>query len=158
MIARSVHDASDDLPISRRIFETLSFQWTWAYNLTRGHAVMIPFDWFFAINEFNGPSAGNCKEEAIVQGICEIVERHVSSIISHEQRSVPSIRPESARDPLVVDMLAKYRKCGIRLFLSDFTLDTGIPTVGVLAYDPRPIRRPVKSSGPQAPRPVPKRP
>ena len=137
MIARSVHDASDDLPISRRIFETLSFKWTWAFNLTRGHAVRIPFDWFFAINEFNGPSAGNCKEEAILQGICEIVERHVSSIISHEQRRVPSIRPESARDPLVVDMLAKYRKCGIRLFLSDFTLDTGIPTVGVLAYDPQ---------------------
>lgn len=137
MIARSVHDASEDLPISRRIFETLSFQWTWAFNLTRGLAVMIPFDWFFAINEFNGPSAGNCKEEAILQGICEIVERHVSSIISHDQRRVPSIRPESARDPLVVDMLAKYRKCGIRLFLSDFTLDTGIPTVGVLAYDPQ---------------------
>jgi len=72
-----------------------------------------------------------------LQGICEIVERHVSSIISHEQRRVTSIRPESARDPLVVDMLAKYRKCGIRLFLSDFTLDTGIPTVGVLAYDPQ---------------------
>jgi len=49
MIARSVHDASEDLPISRRIFETLSFQWTWAFNLTRGHAVMIPFDWFLPL-------------------------------------------------------------------------------------------------------------
>jgi ribosomal protein S12 methylthiotransferase accessory factor len=137
MIARSVHDASEDLPKSRMIFERLPFRWAWAFNLTRGHAVRIPFDWFFAINEFNGPSAGNCKEEAILQGICEIVERHVSSIISHEQRRVPLIRPESARDPLVVEMLAKYRKCGIRLFLSDFTLDTGIPTVGVLAYDPQ---------------------
>jgi ribosomal protein S12 methylthiotransferase accessory factor len=137
MIARSVHDVSADLSVSRRLFETLSFKWTWAFNLTRGQAVMIPFDWFFAINEFNGPSAGNCKEEAILQGLCEIVERHVSSIISHERRRVPAIRPESARDPLVLEMLAKYRTCGIRLFLSDFTLDTGIPTVGVLAYDPR---------------------
>ncbi len=137
MIARSVHDASEDLPQARRIFESLSFKWTRAFNLTRGQAVMIPFDWFFTINEFNGSSAGNCREEAILQGICEIVERHVSSIISHEQRRVPAIRPESAQDPLVVGMLDRYRQCGIRLFISDFTLDTGIPTVGVLAYDPQ---------------------
>jgi ribosomal protein S12 methylthiotransferase accessory factor len=136
-IARSVHDASEDLPISRRIFESLSFKWTRAFNLTRGHPVLIPFDWFFGINEFNGSSAGNCREEAILQGICEIVERHVSSIISHAQLRVPAIRPESAQDPLVVDLLDRYRRCGIRVYISDFTLDTGIPTVGVLAYDPQ---------------------
>jgi ribosomal protein S12 methylthiotransferase accessory factor len=136
MIARSVHDDSDDLPVSRRIFESLPFNWTWAFNLTRGSAVRIPFDWFFAINEFNGPSAGNCQEEAILQGICEIVERHVSSVISHERLAVPAIRPETARDPMVVEMLAKYSRCGIRLAVSDFTLGMGIPSVGVLAYDP----------------------
>lgn len=136
-IARSVHDASEDLPKIRRIFESMPFKWTRAYNLTQGQTVMIPFDWFFTINEFNGSSAGNCREEAILQGVCEIVERHVSSIISQDQLRVPAIRPESARDPLVVDMLAKYHTCGVHLFLSDFTLDTGIPTVGVLAYDPQ---------------------
>ena len=137
MIARSVHDDSEDLPQVRRVFESLSFKWTPAFNLTQGQAVMVPFDWFFAINEFNGSSAGNCREEAVLQGICEIVERHVSSIISHEQRRVPKIHPESALDPLVVHMQDRYRQCGIRLHLSDFTLDTGIPTVGVLAYDPQ---------------------
>ena len=136
-IARSVHDGSQDLTEARRVFESLPFRWTRAFNLTRGLAVMIPFDWFWTLNEFNGSCAGNCKEEAILQGICEIVERHVSSIVSHEHRRVPAVLAESARDPLVVDMLAKYRRCGIRLFLSDFTLDTGIPTVGVLAYDPQ---------------------
>jgi ribosomal protein S12 methylthiotransferase accessory factor len=34
------------------------------------------------------------------------------------------------------DMLAKYARCGIHLFISDFTLDMGVPSVGVLAYDP----------------------
>jgi ribosomal protein S12 methylthiotransferase accessory factor len=136
LIARSVHDESEDLPRSRRIFESLPLRWAPACNLTRGTEVMVPFDWFFAINQFNGPSAGNCAEEAILQGICEIVERHVSSVISHERRRVPAVRSESAADPLAVEMLAKYRACGIRLFLSDFTLDMGIPTVGVLAWDP----------------------
>jgi ribosomal protein S12 methylthiotransferase accessory factor len=136
MIARSVHDDSDDLPASRRIFESLPFNWAWAFNLTRGTVVQVPFDWFFAINEFNGPSAGNCKEEAILQGICEIVERHVSSVISHERLAVPAIRPKTAKDPMVVEMLAKFSRCGIRLAVSDFTLSMGIPSIGVLAHDP----------------------
>ena len=111
-------------------------KWTWGFNLTRNEPVLIPFDWFFAINEFNGPSAGNCVEEAISQGICEVVERHVSSLISQEKISVPAIRPESATDPLVKEMLEKYKANNIQVFLSDFSLDMGIPSVGVLAYDP----------------------
>jgi ribosomal protein S12 methylthiotransferase accessory factor len=136
MIAKSVHDESADLPITRKIFENLPLKWTWAYNLTRQEATLVPFDWFFAINEFNGPSAGNCAEEAISQGICEIVERHTSSLVSHNQLKVPAVRVDSATDSLVVEMIGKYRKVGVKLFVSDFTLDTGIPTVGVLAYDP----------------------
>jgi len=136
MIARSVHDESDDLPVARKIFEDLPLKWTWGYNLTREKEVLIPFDWFFAINAFNGPSAGNCVEEALIQGICEIVERHTSSVVSHNKMKVAAIRPQSATDPLVVEMLQKYSAAGVRLFLSDFSLDTGIPTVGALAYDP----------------------
>ena len=136
MIAQSVHDTSKELEASKKIFEELSLKWTWAYNLTRGQEVVIPFNWFFTINEFNGPSAGNCNEEALNQGICEIVERHVSSIISHKRLNVPLINPDTATDPMVVEMITKYRNAGIKLYLSDFSLDTGIPTVGVLAYDP----------------------
>lgn len=135
-IAQSVHDQSDDLPVSLKIFENLPLKWTWGYNLTRQKEVLIPFDWFFSINEFNGPSAGNCVEEALSQGICEIVERHTSSVVSHNRLKVAAIRPESATDPMVLEMLQKYRKAGINLYLSDFSLDTGIPTVGVMAYDP----------------------
>ena len=136
MIAKSVHDESDDLPAARKIFENLPLKWTWAYNLTRKKEILVPFDWFFSINEFNGPSAGNCTEEAISQGICEIIERHTSAVISHKRLKVPAIRAESATDPLVVEMIGKYRNAGVKLFASDFTLDTGIPSVGVLAYDP----------------------
>ena len=136
MIASSVHDDSDDLPVSRKIFENLPFKWTRAYNLTRKTETLVPFDWFFAINEFNGPSAGNCVEEALSQGICEIVERHTSSLVSHNKMRVPLIRPESATDPLVVQMIQKFQKIGVKLYLSDFSLGMGIPSVGALAYDP----------------------
>ena len=136
MIAKSVHDVSDDLPLSRKIFENLPLKWTRGYNLTRGKEILIPFDWFFSINEFNGPSAGNCQEEALIQGICEIVERHTSSVVSHKKLKVAAIRHQSVSDPLAVEMLQKYKNAGVDIYLSDFSLDTGIPTVGALAHDP----------------------
>src|SRR6056297_3448064 len=136
LIARSVHDEAVDNEISREIFSDLPLKWTWGYDLTNNRQIMVPFDWFFAINAFNGTSAGNCPEEAICQGICEIVERHVSALICRQKIPVPAINPQSATDPVVVDMLDKFRKNGISLYLSDFTLDMGIPTIGVLAHDP----------------------
>ncbi|MFZ7126983.1 MAG: YcaO-like family protein [Desulfobacterales bacterium] len=136
LIARSVHDDSGDLEAAERVFETLPMKWTPAFNMTRDREMLVPFDWFYAINEFNGPSAGNCAEEALSQGICEVIERHVSSIVSRNRLAVPAIRPESATDGKAVEMLGKYARNGIRLHISDFSLDTGIPTVGVLAYDP----------------------
>ena len=135
-IAKSVHDDSPDLEKALNLFSGLPLQWTWSYNLTRDEAFLIPFNWFFAINEYNGPSAGNCMEEAILQGISELVERHVSSIVSRNQLRVPTIDLDSATDPLVREMIEKYRRVGVKLYASDFSLDTGIPTVAVLAYDP----------------------
>ena len=135
-IARSVHDESGDLDASREIFESLPLRWTGAWSLTREKEVLVPLDWFYAINAFNGPSAGNCVEEALSQGICEIVERHVSSEISRRKISTPLIDPVSSTDRLVQEMLGKYARAGIQVTITDFTLDMGIPSVGVLAYDP----------------------
>ncbi|SPD75264.1 YcaO-like protein [uncultured Desulfobacterium sp.] len=135
-IAGSVHDVSEHLDRAAEIFSTLPLKWTWAYNITRDRELLIPFDWFFTINEFNGPSAGNCVEEAVLQGICEIVERHVSSIISRNRLKTAGIDPDSATDPLVMEMIKKYRAIGVNLFISDFSLNTGIPSIGVLAFDP----------------------
>jgi ribosomal protein S12 methylthiotransferase accessory factor len=135
-IAKSVHDDSADLEASKRIFESLPLRWTGAWSLTQEREVLVPLNWFYAINAFNGPSAGNCVEEALCQGICEIVERHVSSVISRGRLTTPRIDPRTPRDRRVREMLDKYARAGIQLAITDFTLDMGIPSVGVLAYDP----------------------
>lgn len=135
-IIKSVHDNAGDASRAMEIFENLDLKWTKGYNLTKDEEVLIPFDWFFTINQFNGSCAGNCNEEALNQGICEVVERHVSSLVSSNNLDVPTIELESITDPLCLEMIEKYEKAGIKLWISDFTLDTGIPTIGVLAYDP----------------------
>ena len=135
-IIRSVHDNPADAHSIKPIFDSLNLEWTRGYNLTLGREVLVPFTWFYMINEFNGPCAGNCNEEALIQGICELVERHTSSLVSHEKLAVPGIRLDTFTDPLVKEMLAKYRHCGIQVHASDFSLDTGISTIAVLAWDP----------------------
>jgi ribosomal protein S12 methylthiotransferase accessory factor len=135
-IAQSVDDASEDREIAQQFFSQLPLQWTWAHSLTRGDAIMIPFNWFWTINQFNGSCAGNGIEEALCQGISEVVERHVSSVISHQKRRIPLINPDTIQDPVVRELIGKYRANGIELILSDFTLDMGIPSVGALAWDP----------------------
>ena len=134
-IIKSVHDNKEDALKVKPIFDNLPLKWTQGYNLTKKQEVLIPFNWFYMINEFNGPSAGNCTEEALIQGICELVERHTSSIVSHETLNVPGINLDSFTDPLVIEMLGKYKREGIHVYASDFSLDTGISTIGVLAWD-----------------------
>ncbi len=137
LIARSVHEEeAEEHGPAGEVFADLPLKWSRAHDLSRDRTVLLPFDWFFAINEFNGTSAGNCLEEAICQGICEVVERHVSARICREKMAVPGIDPASVTDPTALELLGKFKKNGIRLYLSDFTLDMGVPTVSVLAYDP----------------------
>ncbi len=135
-LLQSVHDTTLTPELLEELLSGLPMRWTWATNLSSGSDVLVPFSWFYAINEFNGPSAGNTYEEAILQGICEIVERHVCAVVSREKRKTPAIDPDSVTDPVARTLIDKFRRCGIELYLNDFSLDTGIPTVGALAWDP----------------------
>ena len=56
--------------------------------------------------------------------------------MSRGRLNVPGIRADSITDPVVRDLIDKFQRAGVRIHLSDFSLDTGIPTVGVLAWDP----------------------
>ena len=135
-IIKSVHDNREDALKVKSIFDNLPLQWTKGYNLTKQQEILIPFNWFYMINEFNGSCAGNCNEEALVQGVCELVERHTSSIVSHENLNVPGINLDSFKEPLTIKMLNSFKKEGIKVYASDFSLESGISTVGILAWDP----------------------
>lgn len=134
-LLHSVHDTRSSAELLGQLLENIPMQWAWGTNVTTGQDVLIPFSWFYAINEFNGPSAGNTLEEAALQGICEIVERHVCALVSHEKIVTPGLDLASVQDPVARDLLHKFRAQDIELYLNDFSLDTGICTVGALAID-----------------------
>ncbi|MFH1136127.1 MAG: YcaO-like family protein [Pseudomonadota bacterium] len=135
-LAASVHHDPRDLDRARLALGGLKLAWTTGYNLTRKQECLVPFNWFYEINQFNGSSAGNTLEEAVSQGLFEVVERHVSALVSRGRLATPSIDPESLQNPVSRELRDNFRRAGVQVFLKDFSLGQGIPTVAALAYDP----------------------
>ncbi|MDR3089388.1 MAG: YcaO-like family protein [Desulfobulbaceae bacterium] len=134
-LLKSVGDQALDGAELRQLLAGIPMRWAWATELSSGESVLLPFSWFFAINEFNGSSAGNTMEEAALQAVCELVERHVSSLISRGRLAVPEIDADSFTDPVARELARKFAVAGVDLKLYDFSLNTGIATVAAVGFD-----------------------
>ncbi len=98
----------------------------------------VPLDLFRRLGEFNGSSAGNTDVESLLQGACELVERHVCCLIDRKQPELPGIAltPEAIADPVLRELLAKFHQNGITVLLKDCSLGMPVPTIGAIAWDP----------------------
>jgi ribosomal protein S12 methylthiotransferase accessory factor len=121
---------------ARQILDLVRWRFAPALDLAGRKEVALPLDWFKKLNEFNGSSAGNSAEESILQGLCELVERHVCAVIDRDRPTLPTIDPASCTDPVLRDLLDAFARNGVQVWLKDFTLGLPGPTVGALAYDP----------------------
>jgi ribosomal protein S12 methylthiotransferase accessory factor len=119
-----------------RLLDLVPWRFCPALNVTRNREEVIPLDWFKKLNEFNGSSAGNTPEEAVLQGACELVERHVSAIVDRHNPVLPTIDPDSLNDPTLISLHRCFTDNGIKVILKDLSLGFPVPTVGALAFDP----------------------
>ncbi len=128
----------DDLPPQKAeaLLDLLPWQFFPVTDLVQGKEVWAPLNWFKKLGEFNGTSAGNTQEESLLQGLCELVERHVCCLIDREQRICPTIDPASLDDPTLQELMAAFERENIHIILKDFSLGMPVPTVGAVAYDP----------------------
>ena len=122
---------------ARRLMDLVRWRFCPALNVATGETCVLPLDWFKTLNEFNGSSAGNTPEESVLQGGCELVERHVSALIDRISPELPTINQETLTDPVLCDLCERFRKNGILLILKDFSLGLPVPTVAALAFDPK---------------------
>ena len=118
------------------IINAINMEWTEALRPADHQSRWLPFSWFWPINEYNGSASGNSLAEAAVQAISEVVERHVCSVITYGRLTTPTIRSDSLRDPVVKELVDRFRALDINVILKDFSLGLGIPTVGAIAWDP----------------------
>jgi ribosomal protein S12 methylthiotransferase accessory factor len=137
-IGQILQSVDEQLPeeLARELMDLLQWHFVPVTRLDTGQECMAPLEWFKKINEFNGSSAGNCPEESILQGVCELVERHVCALADRGRLETPSLDAQGFDDPVLRELWAAFASQGVHVLLKDFSLGLPVPTVAALAHDP----------------------
>jgi ribosomal protein S12 methylthiotransferase accessory factor len=119
-------------------------EWTPVWSLTRETVRYLPTsfcyyrypcdpDVEFCVGCSNGNAAGNCLEEAILQGFLELVERDAVSLWWYNRVRMPGVDLESFGEPYLGQLEAFLRTRRRDLWALDLTNDLKIPAFGVLS-------------------------
>jgi ribosomal protein S12 methylthiotransferase accessory factor len=82
----------------------------------------------------NGCAAGNTREEAIVQGFLELVERDSYAIWWYNRVRRPEVDLSQFDDSYVRDLQAQLAGTGRRVWVIDITNDLGIPSYVAMSH------------------------
>ncbi len=118
--------------------------WTTTWSLTNDRPVLVPagYVWFghpdiskhfYAVSDGNGNAAGSVREEAILQGLCELIERDSVAIWWYNRLRRPAFDLDSLDDPYVETLRRYYRSLGRELWMIDITADLGVPTFAAIS-------------------------
>jgi ribosomal protein S12 methylthiotransferase accessory factor len=138
------HERFDAVPV--RFDPSRPIEWTPAWSLTHGDTRWLPtaFCYYeypiareeaFCIADSNGCAAGNNREEAILQGLLELVERDATAMWWYCRVPRPAVDIASFRDAGFDAMVEFYRRQGRTLVAQDLTTDLGIPTICAVSWD-----------------------
>ncbi|PTL81181.1 TOMM precursor leader peptide-binding protein [Vitiosangium sp. GDMCC 1.1324] len=85
----------------------------------------------------NGCAAGNCVEEAILQGFMELIERDSVSLWWYNRVRRPRVDLDSFDEPYFAELRSYYRSLGRDLWVLDLTTDLGIPAFAAISASTR---------------------
>jgi oxazoline/thiazoline synthase len=130
-----VHD-SDHMPTPAPFDRSAEIEWSPVWSLRDKRFKYLPTTllYFFyrgpaaQLADSNGCAAGNTREEAIVQGFLELVERDAYAIWWYNRVQRPQVDLAQFDDSYVRDLQTQLAETGRRLWVLDVTSDLGIPT------------------------------
>jgi YcaO-like protein with predicted kinase domain len=117
--------------------------WAEAAELMTGESIWVPFECVSTnfvepnragvtfIASSNGLASGNHRLEAIVHGLCELIERDSYALwVARGGSGHPGTRVDlkTVQDGAVQDLLARLPAAGVLVAVWDLTGDTGIPS------------------------------
>jgi oxazoline/thiazoline synthase len=126
--------------------EQTPIDWTPVWSLTKNRHCYVPTAYCYANvptlsgEQFcrynsNGHAAGNCLEEAILQGFFELVERDAVAIWWYNRLPRPAVELESFAEPYFLTLRDHYLAMGWEVWVCDLTTDLNIPTFVALAHE-----------------------
>ena len=122
--------------------------WVVGWSLTSDERRYVPLAYCYAetppeagVEYFrpsgNGVAAGNCVEEAILQGLLELVERDAAAIWWYNRIVRREVALESFGDPYFDALVVDYGRLGWSTWVLDLTHDLRIPACVALAHQPQ---------------------
>lgn len=159
----SVEDAARDpaflvpeLMIRRAPPSSEEIPWTECADIYGGRSKWLPSELVFAdfssppaaghghfVTTTNGLAAGNSREEALLHGLCEVIERDAVALwmaARLEGRALPPLDVDSLATPGCHDLLDLLEATALRFEVWDITSDIGIPCF-LCAIDDQHIER-----------------
>ncbi|BAY23318.1 hypothetical protein NIES2100_30820 [Calothrix sp. NIES-2100] len=124
--------------------ETQEIEWSPIWSLTQQqfkylptaycyYGYQLPENHCFCYADTNGTAAGTCKEEAILQGFMELVERDAVAIWWYNRLSRPGVNINSFDDPYLHQLKTYYTLIGRDFWVLDLTTDLNIPTFAAIS-------------------------
>ena len=93
----------------------------------------LPEDHQFCRGDSNGCAAGNTREEAILQGFLELVERDSVALWWYNRIRRPRVDLESFGEPYFRALAEYYKSLSRELWVLDITSDLGIPSFAAVS-------------------------
>ena len=130
--------------IPQRLDPEAEIDWTPLWSLTQERHRYLPTSMLYGMSaeqrratdliaDSNGCAAGNTREEAILQGFYELVERDAFAIWWYNGLRAPAVDLASFGDSFLASAGDYYRRCERELWVLDVTADIAIPTFVALS-------------------------
>lgn len=132
--------------VGARLEPDREIDWTEAWSLTNDESRLVPTAYcyyghddiadirtFFCTGDSNGQGAGNTLEEAITQGLMELVERDGVAIWWYNRLRVPAVDLDSFGESWIDRVREEYTAMGREVWALDLTTDLGIPVFAAVS-------------------------
>lgn len=124
--------------------EDAAISWTPLWSLTGRRPRLMPTSYlfynfaragepFFCWADSNGAAAGRTLEEAMLQGLFELVERDAVCLWWYNRLRMPGVDLQSFKDPRIAQMQEFFHSLGRDLWVLNLTSDLNIPAFVALS-------------------------
>lgn len=139
--AREYSNPRNQLAKPRR--DTKTF-WSSCYSLTERHRLLVPANFVYLSHRYSsrkdmtwmpistGLACGETPHEALLSGLCEVIERDAFMIMWLHQLSVPRIDLVGLKDRHFRERIDRLEKAGLEAFFFNITTEVQVPSILLL--------------------------
>lgn len=120
--------------------ESTELDWTPVWSLTQQRHRYLPTGLLyfggpgvpgrhFVYADSNGNAAGSSREDAVLQGLLELVERDAVALWWYNRARVPAVDLDAFADPWIDELREVYAGLGREVYVLDVTSDFNIPAM-----------------------------